>query len=1138
MNSSDFISLHNHSDYSLLDGACKVRDLVQQAAEFGMPAVALTDHGALFGAIEFYKAAKEAGIKPIIGAELYICKDRFDRTTRMSEGTNHLVLLAKNETGWRNLVTLSSLGYTEGYYYRPRIDHALLRKHAEGLIALSACWKGEVAQHVRAGDLESATERAAWYRDLFGEDFYIEIQRHLMEGEDDVNRGLITVAERLEIPVVATNDTHYLKKEHAEAHDALLCIGTGASVADADRMRFPTPDFYFKSGEEMASRFADMPEALLKTREVAEKISLELDFSKRFLPNFPLPEGERDASEYLRKLAVKGLEERYSTVNDDLRQRLDFEIQTIVQMGFAGYFLIVADFCDFARREGIPVGPGRGSAAGSLVCYALKITDLDPLRFDLYFERFLNPERISMPDIDIDFHDDGRAKVIEYVKEKYGSQSVTQIITFGKMKARAVVRDVGRVLGISYSEVDRLAKKIPEGFGVTLEGAYETTPELRDMIEGSENFQRLWRISRVLEGVNRHASTHAAGVVVTPGLLTDYVPLFRQSDGSITTQFDMNMVEAIGLLKMDFLGLRTLYVLDAAIESLHRKGVDIDLHSLPLDDKKSYAMLGRGETTAVFQFESSGMREWLTKLKPTRIDDLVAMVALYRPGPMEMIGDFVRRKHGQQEIAYLHPKLKPILESTYGVIVYQEQVLRITRDLAGFTLGRADILRRAMGKKKRGEMAKMRKEFIEGCKEHSNIRTELARNLFDLVERFSGYGFVKAHAASYALLAYQTAYLKVHFPAEFMAAEMSSWRGEVKQMPKLIEECRRIGLKLLPPEINKSGERFGVVEGDIRCGLASIKNVGSGAVASILEARETGGEFKSFFDFAERVDSRQINRKVLESLIGAGALDCLGGHRAQYMALIDGFLSAAQRSSGSRDQVSMFEAAPDSDTGLNPELPDVPPYDHELILKREKELLGYYVSGHPLDAFRQDFESLIQTTLGEKSELQDSDTVRVGGVITAVKRVITKRGNPMATVTLEDFTGSGDVLVFGEALEEASPLLAKEQSVIVLARVSAQEDKDPKFIAQEVYTLDQARIRFARGLFITMSADCVNEDTLNSLEDLFLEHSGDVQLYFRIAVPDGKSYLLRSRRYRLKTSEEVIRRMQEVIGTGEIQVSL
>ena len=1139
MTGADFVHLHNHSDYSLLDGACKTKDIVGQAAKLGMPAVALTDHGALFGAIEFYNEAKEAGIQPIIGCELYICKDRFDRSGRQGDTLSHLLLLAKDETGWKNLVKLSSLGYVEGFYYRPRIDHLLLEKYHDGLIALSACWKGEIVQRLREGNEEAACERAAWYRDLFGEDFYIEIQRHGMEGEEEVNRGLLRIAKRLELPVVATNDTHYLCKENAEAHDALLCIGTGSTVTDADRLRFPTPDFYFKSAAEMAALFSDRPEVLLRTREVAEKVSLTFDFSRRHLPNFPLPEDESDVGDYLQKLAWKGLQERFGRVDKKLRERLENELGMIVQMGFAGYFLIVADFCAFARQAGISVGPGRGSAAGSLVCYSLGITDLDPLRYDLYFERFLNPERISMPDIDIDFHDQGRDQVIQYVKQKYGSQSVTQIITFGRMKARAVIRDVGRVLGIPYGEVDKLARKIPEGPKVKLQETYNTIPELRELVESREEFQRLWRISLVLEGVNRHASTHAAGVVITPGELTDYVPLYRQSDGSITTQMDMNDVAAMGLLKMDFLGLRTLQVLDTAVQSLRRCGTEIDLRRLPLDDEATYAMLGRGETTAVFQFESAGMREWLMRLQPTCIEDLLAMVALYRPGPMETIGDFVRRRHGQQKITYLHPKLEPILKSTHGVIVYQEQVLRIARDLAGFTLSRADILRDAMSKKKRSEMAKMRKEFIDGCKQHSGIREELARQIFDLVERFSEYGFVKAHAASYALLAYQTAYLKAHWPAEFMAAEMSSWHGEVRPMPKLIEECQRLGLKLLPPDINRSDENYSVVEGNIRCGLAAIKNVGDGAVASILGVRAAKGEFKSFFDFAACVDGRQINRKVLESLIAAGALDCLGGHRAQYMAMIDGFLSASQRSGGQcKEQTSMFDATPMSMGDIHPSLPEVPAYDHELILRRERELLGFYISGHPLDSIRSDLETLIQVKLDEKEDLRDGDIVRIGGLVAAVRRVLTKRGNPMATVTLEDFTGSADVLVFGDALEAASPLLVNEKVILVVARVSAQEDKEPKFIAQEVYTLEQARIHFARGLFITLSHDCIDEETLNGLEDLFLHHTGDVPVYFRVATPDGKSYLLRSRRYRLKTSEEVIRQMQAVIGAGRIQVSL
>jgi DNA polymerase-3 subunit alpha len=1139
LNEADFVHLHNHSDYSLLDGACKVQDLVEQAAKLKMPAVALTDHGALFGAIEFYEAAKQAGIQPIIGCELYICKDHLDRTTKQTDGLCHLVVLAKDQTGWKNLVKLSSLGYTEGFYYRPRIDHALLEKYHQGLIVLSACWKGEIAQRIRDGDEEAACDRAAWYSALFGDDFYLEIQRHDIPHEDELNRALLRMSHRMGIPLVATNDMHYLRPEHAEAHDALLCIGTGSSVADEQRMRFPKPDFYFKTAEEMAALFTDLPEALRCTREIAEKVSLTFDFRCRHLPRFPLPEGEADADSYLYKLAKKGLETRFAQPKKEQRERLDYELRMITEMGFAGYFLIVADFCDFARRSGIPVGPGRGSAAGSLVCYSLGITDLDPLQFDLYFERFLNPERISMPDIDIDFHDAGRAQVIEYVKKKYGSDSVTQIITFGRMKARAVIRDVGRVLGIPYGEVDKLARKIPEGPKVKLQETYDSTPELRELVQSREEFQRLWRIGLVLEGVSRHASTHAAGVVITPGELTDYVPLYRQSDGSVTTQFDMNIVADIGLLKMDFLGLRTLQVLDTTVQALRRRETEINLGKLPLDDKKTYALLARGETTAVFQLESAGMREWLMNLQPSGINDLVAMVALYRPGPMQMIGEFVNRRHGKQPIKYLHPKMEPILKSTYGVIVYQEQVLRIARDLAGFTLGRADILRRAMGKKKRAEMAKMRKEFVDGCKKHSGIREELARQIFDLVERFSEYGFVKAHAASYALLAYQTAHLKTHWPAEFMAAEMSSWRGEARAMPKLIEECRRMGLKLLPPDVNRSDEKFSVVEGDIRCGLESIKNVGSGAVASILEARAKSGPFKSFFDFSRRMDSRHINRKVLESLILSGALDSLGGHRAQYMALLDGFLSTAQRGIKSgAGQFSMFDGAMESDNEPRLALPEVAAFDREFVLKREKDLLGDYVSGHPLEAVRGDLEALTEVKLGEKGELADDDVMRIGGLIASVRRTLTKRGNPMATVTLEDFTGSADVLVFGDALEVSSSLLTKDRAVVIVARVSAQEDKEPKFVAQEVYTLEEARIHFARGLQITLNSDCMNEETMNGLEDVFIQHSGNVPIFFRVLMPDGKSYLVRSRRYRLETSEEVIRLMQEVIGTGRIQVSL
>ena len=1147
-----FVHLHNHSEYSLLDGACKLGELIGRTKELGMNAVALTDHGGLFGVIEFYRSAQKAGVKPIIGCEAYICGDRHDKKiTGGSRGdyANHLLLLAKNETGYRNLVKLSSIGYTEGFYYRPRIDHEILSRYAEGLIATSGCLAAEIPALLLGDDDEGAYRKATWYRDLFGEDFYIELQWHDLEEDRKIFGKLIALAKRLGCKTVATNDTHYLRREHAEAHDVLLCIGTGAALADANRLRFDTAEFYLKSPEEMARLFTDEPEAITTTLEVAEKCALKLDFSARYLPKFPLPEGETDEVSYLTRLARAGLEKRFRTVDAALADRLQYELTMIAQMGFAGYFLIVSDVIGHARSIGVAVGTGRGSSAGSLVCYALGITNLDPLRFELYFERFLNPERISMPDIDIDFQDEGRDKIIEYVKRKYGSESVTQIITFGRLKARAVVRDVGRVLGLGYGDVDRLAKKIPEGPNVCLKvpegaaGAWRDArhdnPELDALLEEREEYRRIFAIGEILEGTSRHASTHPAGVVVTPGPLTDYVPLYRQSDNSFTTQYDMNTVEKIGLLKMDFLGLRTLSVVARTREMLRARGVEVDIEAI-LDgrDQKTYDLLARGDTISVFQLESSGMRDCLARLKPNCLEDIVALVALYRPGPMDMIGDFMRRRHGQEKITYLHPKLEPILKGTYGIAVYQEQVLAIARDLAGFSLARADILRRAMGKKDPKELARVKAEFMEGCKKQSKLSDKLAQQLYDQVEKFAGYGFNKAHAACYAVLAYQTAYLKANFTAEFMAAEMSSMHGNTKQMPKLINECRRLGVPVLPVDMNASERFFTVEDGRIRCGLEAVKNVGVAPIETILAARRATGPFTSFFNLAARVDTRVVSRKVMESLIGSGALDNLGGHRAQYMAALDQFFAFATASGKERDlgQSSLFGGGGGSGGGLRePGLPDIPPYAPDQSLSLEKELLGFYLSGHPLDSVRGDVERLAEARLGETSELQDLQTVRLAGVVTDVRRSQTRKGKAMASIVLEDFTGSAELLVFGETLDVCAPLLRKEAALVVNTKVSCREDEDPKFIAQQVYTLEEAKAEFARSMWLTLNESSLNESTLDALEDLFLKHSGNVPIYFKV-IQNGQPRVVQSRRYRLKTSLDVLRQVQEMLGQAQVKI--
>ncbi|MBI5058454.1 DNA polymerase III subunit alpha [candidate division KSB1 bacterium] len=1146
---SEFVHLHNHSEYSLLDGACKVRDLVDRTKELGMSSVALTDHGALFGAIEFYNTARKAGVKPIIGCEVYICANRFEKTTTgagRGETANHLLLLAKNEAGYRNLVKLSSHGYVEGFYYRPRIDHELLAAHAEGLIATTGCLASEVPAALNNGDREKAWRRAAWYRDVFGPDYYVELMHHHLPEEEEIYPQLIDFARKLGTKLVATNDTHYLKREYAEAHDALLCIGTNANVSDENRLRFDTQEFYLKSPQEMIELFRDCPEAIKTTLEIAEKCDLQLDLSKRHLPRFPLPDGEDHEHEYLARLSRAGLARRYPVVTSPLAERLDFELRVIEQMGFSGYFLITQDFVNYARSIGVAVGPGRGSSAGSLVCYALGITNIDPIRFELVFERFLNPERISMPDIDIDFQDEGRARVIDYVKAKYGSEAVTQIITFGRLKARAVVRDVGRVLGLSYAEMDKLAKKIPDRIaeksddstaGVTLKDALKESPELEAMLGEREDYRKVWRIGEVLEGLNRHASTHAAGVVITPGPLTDYVPLYKQSDGSVTTQFDMTIVDKIGLLKMDFLGLRTLSVISRAVETLAQQGVELDLDAIIEEhDPKTYNLLSRGDTTGVFQLESRGMREWLMQLKPTCIDDIVAMVALYRPGPMGWIGDFVKRKHGEEKISYLHPKLEPILKSTYGVIVYQEQVLRVARDLAGFSLGRADILRRGMGKKDPKELARIKQDFIAGCVSYSKLNEKLANQVFDVVQKFAGYGFVKAHATCYAVLAYQTAYLKAHYPAEFMAAEMTSWHGETRMMPRLINECRRFGITVLPPDVNCSERYFTVAEGNIRCGLEAVKNVGGIAIESIIHARAEGGPFTSFYDLAGRVDTRVVNRKCLESLICAGALDDLPGHRAQFMAAVDQFLAYSTQSEQQRTlgQSSLFGDG--TSTAIPaPALPIVPPYASDQKLSLEKEMLGFFVSGHPLDDVRDEIDQLANANLGDTSELEDGNTVRLGGVVTDIKRVITKKGKAMATVILEDFVGSAELLVFGDTLEKYTSLLRKEAKLIVSTRVSCREDQDPKFLAQDFYTIEQARAEFAASMWIKLPITSLNDDTMEALEDLFNRHQGNVPVFFKLLGGETER-VVRSRRYRVKTSLDVLKQVRDMIGDAEVKV--
>jgi len=953
---ADFVHLHVHTQYSLLDGANKLDELVAQAQKFKMPALAITDHGNMFGGVEFYRKCMAAGIKPIIGCEMYVApQDRRKKepVKGLPDAGYHLILLVKNQAGYKNLMKLSSIGYLEGFYHKPRIDKEALSQHSAGLLALSSCLHGEVPTLLLQGKHKKAREVVEEYKTMLGDrDFFLEIQNHQIEEEQKVIPLLVKLAEEAKVGLVASNDCHYLKKEHSAAHDALLCIQTGKKVTDTDRMRFANDQMYFKSPQEMKSLFAEYPSALENTLRIAESCNLDLEFGKTHLPKLPPAPGFDDLDSNLEFLSRTGLAQRYSRVTPGLEDRLAYELKVIKQMGFAGYFLIVKDFIDYARKEDIRVGPGRGSVGGSLVAYCLGITNLDPIKYGLLFERFLNPERISLPDIDIDFSDRGRDKIIHYVIGKYGEKNVAQIITFGTMAARAVIRDVGRVLDISYAEVDRLAKMIPWEPDMTLKKALEQRPELSAIVKGDPRIERLMSYSQVLEGLCRHASTHAAGVVIAPRELTEFVPLYKAGKGEITTQYDMKGIEDIGLLKMDFLGLRTLSVIDDTLETLREDGGGLlEINSLPLDDKETFQLFSKGETVGIFQFESSGMREYLCKLKPESLDELTAMNALYRPGPLDshMTDEYIDRKRGLKKIVYEHPLLEPILKETYGVIVYQEQVLKIASELAGYSLGKADILRKAMGKKKADLMDQQREEFNKGARA-KGIKEQVINKIFDLMATFGRYGFNKSHSAGYAYLAYQTAYLTAHHPVQFMAASMTSEMGNTDRVVTLKEECKRMGIEVLPPDVNQGVGKFKVVGKQIRFGLEAVKNVGHNAIEAIVEARERAGKFDSIFGFCTEVDMSAVNRRVIESLIQAGAFDSVSEGRSQLMASVDVAISYGQnlQEEKKRGQTSLFDLAGETKTASVPRVPEVPEWPISEILSKEKEMLGFYASGHPL----------------------------------------------------------------------------------------------------------------------------------------------------------------------------------------------
>jgi len=1119
-----FVHLHNHTHFSLLDGAAKIDEMVTQAAALGMEALAITDHGNLFGVLEFYTKAKKAGIKPIIGIEAYIApRERTYRKKIDDEAHSyHLILLAKNDVGFRNLIKLSSHAYLEGMYYKPRIDKTLLREHSDGLIGLTACMKGEVPYKLRRGMREQAIHAAEEYLEIFGDDFYFEIQDHHIPEEAEVYPKVYDLAKEMGVPVVGTNDTHYLHKGDHEAHDILLCLQTGKDRDDPNRMRYGTDQLYLKSAEEMHKLFGDKPDAIENTIKIAEKIDLTIDFSQRHLPQFPIPreEGDIDPNEYLQRLTYRGAETKYPDLNEQTKGRIEYELSVIKKMGYAGYFLIVQDFIKAAQEQDIPVGLGRGSAAGSIVAYNLGITDVDPLRYDLLFERFLNPDRISLPDIDIDFCVERRDEVIEYVREKYGRKNVAQIITFGTMASRGVIRDVSRVLKIPIPVADKIAKQIPfmGAKPMDLKSAFEKVPELKEITESDDvQMRELVKYSQTLEGIARHASVHAAGIIITPDDITNYVPLYKNTDQEITTQWTMGWSEKIGLLKMDFLGLRNLTVIQKAEKMIsQRLGKEFCVADAPLDDQNTFKLFGDGSTVGVFQFESSGMQEYLKKLKPSRIEDLIAMNALYRPGPMSMIDEFIDCKYGRKDIKYLHPDLEPILKETYGIIVYQEQVMRIVSDLAGFSLAEADIMRRAMGKKKKKEMAAQKKLFVEGCQK-KEINIKIANDLADLIEKFAEYGFNKSHSAAYALIAYQTAYLKAHYPAEFMAANLTSEVGNADRVVVLMDECKKLGLKIKPPDVNYSQAHFVPIEKDVLAfGMQAIKNVGGTAIASIVTTREGNNEsYKSLFDFMQQVDIRLVNKKVMESLVQAGAMDSLEGNRAQLFNSIEKAIEFAQNFHGKKNknvnQRSIFELSgkgnQENDLISYPELPGIDDWTTTEKLKKEKELLGFYVSGHPLEPFKTVislFSTNIDSFLDQKNgSSQPPHILTIGGQITDIREIYDKKQQKMAFVKLEDFSRSYEAVVFSSVYPIFESYLKTDNMIMIHGkRNSDLDDNVIKIIAEKIIPLEQAPDEMAESILISIDTEKFNDDKLHRLKSILKASPGKSRIYFKLLM-DG-----------------------------------
>lgn len=1124
---TSFAHLHVHTEFSLLDGASRIKNLVTAVKELGMDSVAITDHGVMYGTIDFYKECLKQGVKPIIGCEVYLAPgSRKERQEINGVKYYHLILLAENQTGYRNLVQLVSLANIEGMYYKPRVDKELLKKYHEGIICLSACVAGEIPRALIQGNKAKAESLVQEYLNIFGKDnFFLEIQNHGLAEERISNAGLVELAQKYNIGLVATNDCHYVSRADSEFHDILLCIQMGKTIDDPARMRFNSDDYYVKSPAEMAELFKDYPEAIANTEKIAARCQVDFEFGHIQLPYYPIPSQYADDEAYLRALCEQALPNRYPKRSEAVIKRLDYELSIIHRMGYDSYFLIVWDFINYSRQHGIGVGPGRGSAAGSIVAYLLGITNLDPLKYELLFERFLNPDRVTMPDIDIDFDYIQRSKVIDYVKERYGYDHVAQIVTFGTMAAKGAVRDVGRVLNMPYSQVADIAKLIPNELKITLDKALKESADFRKLYDSDADVKKLIDLARKIEGLPRHSSTHAAGVVIARNPLTDYLPV-AVSEGTLVTEFDKDHVEELGLLKMDFLGLRTLTVINDTIANIKKNRQEvIDINAIPLADELTADMLCAGKTGAVFQMESSGMTNLVKDLAPRNFADLIPTVALYRPGPLGsgMVEDFIGGRHGTKEVTYMHPLLEPILKETFGVVLYQEQVMQIVQVLAGFSLGQADLLRRAMGKKKHEILLAQKENFLKGCAQNQ-IDADLATTIFDLLTHFADYGFNKSHSAAYALVAWQTAYLKAHYPAEFMAAMLTSIM-DTQKVPRYIELARRMELEILPPDINASMANFSVDHEAIRFGLAAVRNVGDAAIASIVEARQADGGFKSLLDFCKRIDTSTINKRMVESLIKCGAFDSLGAKRSQLLAIMDAAMSEAQREKrdAMNGQLGLFGEDIGETYALK--LPDIPEASMPERLNWEKENTGFYITGHPLDEFRASLKNLPTIEFIQHGGVKDKQVVRIGGMVTEAKRITTRKGDTMCFLTIEDYTERLEVTVFPRVFYVNTAVLVPDMPLIIQGRVDVDDDAGVKLLADKVWNLKEYKSEYYLKLSTTAASEVKQE-----LKELIKKHAGDHTIYLHQG-----SWRKLPAEYRLDDSEETMQALIALLGKESVK---